>query len=114
MKVNLSNGESSPRFQNDAAQNLKNLEVKNFEKISDVRQVAAYHNFDDKSYHINRIQFNDKDGNRIYSYNPGKSNAKVATYKLKENHELIGIYGIRGKAPFNRISAFGFIVKVTE
>ena len=54
----------------------------------------------------------DSTGNEVYAYNPKNTTVQTATYRLQENEELIGIYGVKDKSQW--FSSFGFIVKMKQ
>jgi len=104
----LTNGQSSPSFFNDAFEhyNLQTIEFAGTGNMP-IRQVAAY----DGPDYAHTIKFNDANGNIVETFNPFKyTYATKSPYLIKENEELIGVYGIKDISHW--FSAFGFIVKV--
>ena len=49
-------------------------------------------------------------GNEVYAFNPTDDTPKTTAYRLRDNEELIGVYGVKDKRSY--FSSFGFIVKV--
>ena len=109
VKVNLSNGESSPYFEAEYEYyGHENHEVIKFDKapVSSIRAVDAY----DSEDLIGALQFYDKD-KVVYDYNPEDYSTKEnLRYQLNSNEELIGVYGVKDN--WYRFKTFGFIVKV--
>ena len=48
----------------------------------------------------------------ICSYNPHERNDPVIEQVLREDEELIGVYGVKDKS--NYLTTFGYIVKIRE
>jgi len=66
-------------------------------------------NHDTGSYTY-RIRFIDDAGNEVYAYNPSNTLVQTTSIQLRDNEELIGVYGVKDK--WSWFSSFGFIVKV--
>jgi len=107
IQIHLSNGVSSPIFYNDEFPTYNPTTIE-FDDPRPVRQVAAY----DGPNYVHTIKFNDASGDLIYSFNPfDYTYATRSPDLLKENEELIGVYGVYTEYWFD---AMGFIVKVTD
>ena len=109
VRVNLSNGESSQQFTAASVFLRDSLHTVDFEEdVASIRAVSAYDGEDFTA----RILFYEDDDTLWDQYNPSytqpfqyESNTK---YLLKDNQELIGVYGVQGEETF---SSFGFIYK---
>ena len=108
VKVNLSNGQSSPVFENSDHHPHHFAKTITFDPNTPIRAVSAR---DIKDYTGN-IKFLDSRENELYSYNPGSWRSKTVTHQIAENEELIGVYGVKDKEAY--LTSFGFIVKVKK
>ena len=81
------------------------LETINFDPDTPIREVAAH----DGKYWTAQIIFMENAGKEFYAYNPSNATQKTTAYRLGENEELIGVYGLKDKSSY--FSSFGFIVK---
>ena len=106
VRVNLSNGYSSPVFENVYWTEHSNHETITFDPSTPIREVAAH----DGKYWAGNIHFRDSEGKDISVYNPSNDTHQTTEYRFGDNEELIGVYGIKDKRSY--FSSFGFIVKV--
>ena len=111
VKCNLSNGQSSPVFCKVGGKysesNPKTIEFDS----TPIRTVSAAdeqdHDFEDGNMH--RIKFLDGVGNQVFIYENGYTGQETE-HQIRENEELIGVYGVKNKNLF--FTSFGFILKV--
>ena len=68
--------------------------------------MAAY----DTGSWTGNFRFMDSAGKVVYEYDPENKYEDSTSYKLSENEELIGVYGVKDKR--RHFASFGFIVKV--
>lgn len=108
-RVNLSNGESSPAFENSDHAQQANHETISFDPNIPISAVAALDISHDTGS-LYRLRFMDSAGNEVYAYNPSNTTVPTTTYQIGKNEELIGIYGVKDKSEW--LSSFGFIVKL--
>ena len=108
VQVNLDNEISSPVFTNDQHVD-HNPRAINFERAEKIRGVTAY----DGPNYAHTIEFLDNAGDIIYTFNPLQyTYSTVTPYPIKENEEIIGVYGVKDTRKW--FESFGFIVKVNN
>ena len=61
---------------------------------------------------VTALKFLDKYDEQICSYNPNERNDPVIEQDLREDEEIIGVYGVKDKS--NYLTTFGYIVKIRE
>ena len=108
VECTLTNGESEC-FESDTDwYHLKEKSI-DFKGKPRIRAVSATRGND----FTTNIAFWDANDNEIARYNPGNDNDKYSEkYELKENQELIGIYGVQDKCYW--LTSFGFLIKVRQ
>ena len=91
VRVNLSNGESSPIFEKSDHTHYDPLTV-NFDANTRIRTIEA--GGDDRyGGWAGAIKFMDSSGEVVYVYDPNVGTEPTTTYQIGENEELIGVYG---------------------
>ena len=108
----LSNGISSPVIEKSAElteQGHEKVQMLAFGATSRIAFVQAHDNNLDT---ISRLFFMDEAKNDVALYNPFNLSKKGPVLKLRDEEELIGVYGVCGKA--DHFTSFGFIVKAWE
>ena len=105
VRVNLSNGQSSPVFENSKWPHHSNHERINFDPKTKISAVFGFETDDE----IGKIMFIDSMGNTAHEYNPTGMRNDTKKLTLREGEELIGFYGFSGGTTY--IRSFGFIVK---
>ena len=96
--------------------NPKKIQFNKADKVHSVSAVGKLRQYDC----IPLLKFWDKDGNIINSYDPLNLNYETEEIKheLKENEELIGVYGLmytdRSYYKSRCLKSFGFIIKVKQ
>ena len=61
-----------------------------------IRAVRAYQGKGQRRGYLYRMSFIDGDGNEAYCYNPDNDQDDQTEYRLADNEELIGVYGVYG------------------
>ena len=61
------------------------------------------------SDYVHRIWFFDKDNRKIQLHNPTGKKESGPTFKIGEDEELIGVYGVMNKR--NYLTSLGFLLK---
>jgi len=89
VRVNLSNGQSSPCIEDTTCDQHMWVEKVTFNPGTSIRKVASY---DGKNF-IQKLQFMDALSRVVHSYNPMNLTMDVTTYALGEGEKLIGVYG---------------------
>ena len=107
VKVNLSNGQSSPIFKDEDYSHY-NKETITFDPNRPFNSIAAY----DGPSNTGLIRFMDSSENEVYVYDPNNWSRATVEYKIGDNEEIIGVYGVKDKDIY--FSSFGFIVKVKQ
>ena len=79
-RVNLSNGESSPAFENEDHAQQANHETISFDPSIPIRAVSALDVSHDTGSYTYRIRFMDSAGNEVYAYNPNNATVPTTTY----------------------------------
>ena len=105
IRVNLSNGHSSPVFENSKWHHHANHERIYFDPKTKISAVFAFEADDSAG----KIMFIDSMGNTAHEYNPTGLRSDTKKLTLHEGEELIGVYGFSGGTTY--IRSFGFIVK---
>ena len=104
----LSNNEVSPVFiKADDLQQYRH-KVINFDACSRVQKVQAI----GCKYGVFRVTFLDNKSDEIDSYNPRNRAREGTVHEIKDNEELIGVYGVKDKDQY--FTKFGFIVRVRQ
>lgn len=91
----LSSGESSPVFEN-ADYEHECLDVVNLDPNRRARVVMAHDMEGEGSYAV-CLKLLDGFGCPVGEFNPGGYDCECTRYEIKENEELIGIYGVKDK-----------------
>ena len=58
---------------------------------------------------VAKLSFWDAKGERICEYNPNDSSLEQVKHQIKENEQLIGVYGVKGMD--DKLYSFGFMVR---
>ena len=61
---------------------------------------------------VTTLKFLDMYDEEICSYNPHERDDPVIEQVLREDEEIIGVYGVKDKS--NYLTTFGYIVKIRE
>ena len=105
---NYSNGQKSPAFEK-ANYNHQFPETIEFTDITKIRKVFT--SLDSATWrYLTSIRFLDRNEDEVGVYNPRNYTYPECEQVIKENEELFGVYGVKGKKKY--FTTFGFIVKV--
>ena len=110
VKVTLSNGMASPEFCKPNSSREIEMAPCRFDPRRPVRSVQGDDSKGSVPF-VKSLTFLDERDYEVGAYNPKRLPRSGTTHVLKENEELIGVYGVSHEK--QSFSAFGFIVKVT-
>jgi len=106
VRVNLSNGVSSPVFE-DPDQTHYNHETISFDPNKPISSVRAM----DLSNGAWNLKFFDNKGEEFTEYSTSFTVWDTSEYEIGEDEEIIGVYGVKNERE-DKLSSFGFILKV--